>query len=63
MVVEATDGIARASEPSLGVLLVMTLGYVKPPSVDIVILTLATLNGAAFVPTMFHVIVCVEPAA
>ncbi len=61
MVVAGTEGIVNASEPSLAVLFVITVGYVSPPSVDKEIFTLVTLNGAAFVPALFQVIVCVEP--
>ena len=60
-VVVTTLGIVNNSDPSLGVEGEITVGYVRPPSVDKLIFTLATLNGAAFVPTTFHVIVWLEP--
>lgn len=62
-VVVATEGIVNASEPSLGVLAEITVGYVLPPSVDKEIFTLAQLIGAVLVPATFHVIVCMEPPA
>src|SRR5690606_22157528 len=59
-VVVVTLGIVTNSEPSLGVLAVITVGYVNPPSVESEILTLVALIGAALVPATSQVIVCVE---
>jgi len=56
-VVAGITGRFSDSEPSFAVLAVNSCGYVKPPSTDNVILTLATLNGAAVVPALFQVIV------
>ena len=56
-------GIVTACDPSLGVVAAKTIGNVCPPSVDIDILTLAQLTGAAVVFATFHVTVCDEPPA
>ena len=59
-VVEGMFGIFKSSVPSFGVLALITVGKVKPPSTDKDIFTLATLKGATFVPALFQVIVWVE---
>ena len=53
-------GMVSNSVPSLGVLAVITVGKVRPPSVDNDILTLAQLTGAAVVLATAHVMVCEE---
>ena len=54
-------GITTASEPSFAVLAASTVGYVRPPSVDRLIFTLAVLIGAMSVLALSHVTVCTEP--
>ena len=61
--VVAEAGIPNASEPSLGVLSVKTVGKVKPPSVLREIFTLAQLTGEAVVLATFQVMFWVEPPA
>src|SRR3954447_7163570 len=52
-----TCGKVISCEPSLGVEAARTVGKVCPPSVDRLILTLATLIGTTSVPATSHVIV------
>ena len=51
----AVLGQVIASVPSVGVLAAMTVGKVRPPSMDIEILTFAAETGAASVPATSHV--------
>ena len=60
-VVVSTSGIVTASLPSFGVLAASTNGYVRPPSVDMLIFTFAVLVGGMSVLALSHVTVCTEP--
>ena len=60
-VVVNEPGITTASEPSFAVLAASTVGYVRPPSVDRLIFTLAVLIGAMSVLALSHMTVCTEP--
>jgi hypothetical protein len=60
-VVVGAFGIVTFSEPSFGVLAASTCGYVRPPSVDMLIFTFAVLVGGMSVLALFHVTVCTEP--
>src|SRR5688572_2733687 len=56
-------GIGTVSDPSLGVLAMIVVGKVRPPSVESVIFTFAQLTGALFVLATFQVIVWFVPVA
>jgi hypothetical protein len=56
-VVLTIAGMVSDSEPSFGVLAVITVGYVNPPSVDRLIMTFATFTGGVLVPATSHIIV------
>src|SRR5215210_2335118 len=58
-----TFGRVTDSEPSFGVLAARTCGYVRPPSVERLILTAAVLTGGRFVFATFHITFCVEEPA
>ena len=56
-----TFGIVTLSEPSFGVLAARTSGYVRPPSVDMLIATFEVLVGGRSVFALFHRTVCTDP--
>ena len=60
---EPSYGRVTASEPSFGVDAASTYAYVRPPSSDRLILTLAVEMGGRSVPATSHVTVWVELAS